>query len=372
MTKSLESSSVSGKVTEAKLGDFQKILDSIEEQYRYDTKYDDDRYKLFELQALIHSFAGDDDRAVQFANEAVVRKPEGKHFVSKIIEDVIKPQQISEDYPETSGSYKSHVEFLQNNFPSKEPVFFQTSAKKAGILMFFTLGLYSLYWFYKHWIMIRVSTGEKVTPILRAIFQIFFVFSLFGRIEIQASQKGYAGFKNDGVLATLYIALVIADRGTDRIPLNSVPESTAYLVASLAVSAAIAWIIYSAQKAANYSNAKTLGEKYNFPSMQFGEVIISLIGVLLFCVFTLSMSYLILLGNFPRGTEEEITSQLQTVNLYTSQYEECSDDLNSRFGVLDNSDQAAVESYNSDYDKCEEIRLEQNTAVDRYNYLLNQ
>lgn len=71
-----------------------------------------------------------------------------------------------------------------------------------------------------------------------------------------------------------------------------------------------------------------------------------------------------------------ITSEIQAakdkMDSLTEQYETCSSDLVAREATLNKYSQYAVDSYNSDYDDCEDIRLEQNAQVDKYNSMIGQ
>jgi len=54
----------------------QKRLDSLAEKYQYDEEVGTARYKLYELQALVHYFNGHDDDALDFINQAVEMRGE--------------------------------------------------------------------------------------------------------------------------------------------------------------------------------------------------------------------------------------------------------------------------------------------------------
>lgn len=228
MIHNLDESIETGKVTEAKLKQYQVILNEIDDSYRYDIKYDDDRYKLLELQAIIHYLQKNYELAEQFASEARENKGPKKRFISQTIHEISERSRNAEvaaddpvpeatsgandSYPENyavgagtvyDNSYKNHVDSLKNSYNKELPVFYHTSPWQAALLDFFTLGLYSIYWFYKHWRMIQISTGEKLSPFLRAIFQIFFVFSLFKRIHNTAQIAHYSGFNSHAAFATI-------------------------------------------------------------------------------------------------------------------------------------------------------------------------
>jgi hypothetical protein len=61
----------SGEQNDALLAQVQKRLDSLAEKYQYSEEIGAARYKLYELQALVHYFMGDDDSALDFINQAI-------------------------------------------------------------------------------------------------------------------------------------------------------------------------------------------------------------------------------------------------------------------------------------------------------------
>ena len=94
----------------------------------------------------------------------------------------------------------------------EEQSFYVVSQRKFWILYLTTLGIYDFYWFYKHWKIYRLRTGESLWPVLRAFFSIFFVHSLFRlfRSAHEAEKRGVgAGLSG---MATLYVIVTIGDR----------------------------------------------------------------------------------------------------------------------------------------------------------------
>jgi len=64
--------------------------------------------------------------------------------------------------------------------------FFHVSLLKFSIMSLFTLQLYSAYWFYKHWSIIRARENSGINPWLRTLLADIYSFSLFNRIIIQS------------------------------------------------------------------------------------------------------------------------------------------------------------------------------------------
>jgi hypothetical protein len=57
--------------------------------------------------------------------------------------------------------------------------FFAVSPLKLVVLSVCTLGLYQIYWFYKHWVLIKQRSEPLVIPWARAFFGFFWCYSCF-------------------------------------------------------------------------------------------------------------------------------------------------------------------------------------------------
>lgn len=66
----------SGKKDGALLAQIQKHLDSLAEKYQFKEEIGAARYKLYELQAMVHYFNGHDDDALEFINQAIETRGE--------------------------------------------------------------------------------------------------------------------------------------------------------------------------------------------------------------------------------------------------------------------------------------------------------
>jgi hypothetical protein len=91
---------------------------------------------------------------------------------------------------------------------SKPPIrheLFPVGLHKFVVLSLCTLSFYSLYWCYQNWWRIRERTGEQLSPFWRAVFEPFWVFSLFGRIRHHAAQRGITAAWNPTVLGLGYL-----------------------------------------------------------------------------------------------------------------------------------------------------------------------
>lgn len=66
---------------------------------------------------------------------------------------------------------------------SAKPLFYVISIRKLIYMTLLTTGLYAFYWFYRNWATYRSATGDDVSPVLRSILPVFFVFPLLRRVD---------------------------------------------------------------------------------------------------------------------------------------------------------------------------------------------
>jgi hypothetical protein len=73
---------------------------------------------------------------------------------------------------------------------SEETPYYTVGIRKLSVMLFFTGGIYQLYWFYQQWKHARNYSNIRVRPFIRAWFSIFFCYSLFKRINQDALDRG--------------------------------------------------------------------------------------------------------------------------------------------------------------------------------------
>ena len=80
-----------------------------------------------------------------------------------------------------------------------KPIYFPVSPIKLAVLSICTLGLYEIYWFYKNWQLIKEREHTDIMPFWRAIFAIFFCYSLFQRIGKNAKEMALPNISAGGL-----------------------------------------------------------------------------------------------------------------------------------------------------------------------------
>lgn len=89
---------------------------------------------------------------------------------------------------------------------------FAVGVRKLVVMYVLTLGLYQLYWFYKHWSTIRVNDGEDIWPIPRALFAFFFFHDLVTTINDKARAHRIEGMLPAGGLTALFVIATLMNR----------------------------------------------------------------------------------------------------------------------------------------------------------------
>lgn len=68
------------------------------------------------------------------------------------------------------------------------------SLNKFIILSILSFGLYEVWWMYKAWRFFQYKDELDIRPLLRSLFSVFFLYSLFYKILKFAKEKGYKGY----------------------------------------------------------------------------------------------------------------------------------------------------------------------------------
>jgi hypothetical protein len=128
--------------------------------------------------------------------------------------------------------------------------FYVVSPTKLVILFMSTLGVYALYWFYKHWDNQRRTHGLDAWPVLRAIFAVFFTHRLFRAIDQTARAAGFSPAWEPNGQATIYVVLLIGTRVLTRLDaFAGAGVMMGVLSAGLSLAAVVP--LLSAQRVAN-------------------------------------------------------------------------------------------------------------------------
>lgn len=245
--------------------------------------------------------------------------------------------------------------------PDAAPRYFNISPLALAALSFLTFGLYELYWFYKQWWAVKQVNPQVKHPAWRAIFSIFYCYSLFKLTLNSAKHHGYAKTYSPGLLAAAYIILALVGNSWGRASeLAPAVDIGLWLVFSLSFVP----LMY-AQQAASFTNKKRNIplEKKTTPA----EVTLIVIGLLVTFLFLLGTLFA---GYVSPEKQAQIDSAKSQVKVLSGQYESCATALSQERDSLDLTSQAAVDAYNTKLADCENVRQQQNDAVLKYNRLI--
>ena len=136
--------------------------------------------------------------------------------------------------------------------------FYVVGKVKFLVLFFSTFGMYSLYWFYRNWKLYKEKHNEKIWPVARGFFSIFFAHSLFSNVDQKLSDSNIDYSWNPKLIATLYVLLSIVTNICDRLSMKEIGSPYTDLL-SFALLPVLAWVMLKAQLAINVSESDPIG-----------------------------------------------------------------------------------------------------------------
>ncbi len=164
------------------------------------------------------------------------------------------------------------------------PEFYVVSKSKFTILYICTLGLYSLYWCYRNWRLYAQHHAVNMMPIFRAFFMIFFIYSLFhkinNRLQSQSTETTWHWKLNAVVIIILWLLSSI-------IPLFSPIEEPIIIlnVISFAIYVIAVLPLREAQDAINYVHIDQEGETND--DLTLVNYVWIILGVIITILYTL-------------------------------------------------------------------------------------
>lgn len=165
------------------------------------------------------------------------------------------------------------------------PPFYIVAPRKFWILLLSTAGLYQLYWFYRHWKAQKAVTGERMWPVMRCLFVIFFTHSLFSRIDAANDDRK----RPLSLVATLFVVLTLADTMISRLSAKDIGSPWTDLIELLLIPI-IGLLLVKAQKQANLACGDPEGS-FN-DDLGAANAMWIVLGLLLWCLIAYSlMSY---------------------------------------------------------------------------------
>ncbi|MQG92563.1 hypothetical protein [Pseudomonas sp. MN1F] len=146
----------------------------------------------------------------------------------------------------------------QEKVPAAEgQQFFTVSLKKIAVVSFFTFGWYWLYCFYRSWASHRKYSGERVLPLVRAFFDVFFIYALLKRVD---KKLRFSGRKYQWSPLALTLGLI----ATGALPFfltHGLFTKNLYAIVCLQLLLAVlnAWFVMRVQRAINCAEGDISG-----------------------------------------------------------------------------------------------------------------
>lgn len=141
-----------------------------------------------------------------------------------------------------------------------DDAFYVVSPKKLLTLFFVTMGIYSLFWYFKNWSLYKRANGSDEWPLPRAIFSVFFIHSLFEKVHTRILLTNAEFEWSYHTHATVLVVLQLISNGLDRASMRSI-GSPYTDVASLLLLIPLAWQFYRAQVCINVACGDPDGNK---------------------------------------------------------------------------------------------------------------
>ena len=141
-----------------------------------------------------------------------------------------------------------------------EAALYVVSLKKLALLFILTLGLYAVYWNYRHWKLLNQHRGTNTIPVMRGIFSIFFFHSLLKQLNKELGDEDSKNHLPVSQLAAAYIAMNLLSSLADRFSARSDTISILDFI-SLLLLPFICGVVATAQQAANISQGDPKGER---------------------------------------------------------------------------------------------------------------
>lgn len=164
--------------------------------------------------------------------------------------------------------------------------FYIVSIKKFSILFLSTFGVYTLYWFYQNWALYRATTGEKMWPVMRAIFSIFFTHSLYRKVQEALDEKKVEFSWSPSNSASLYVLFVVVLEVVDRLANKEIGSPFTDL-ASIPLTGLVWYVMLIPQRAINASCGDSEGRSND--SLTAANIAWILFGLLIWALILLGV-----------------------------------------------------------------------------------
>jgi hypothetical protein len=170
--------------------------------------------------------------------------------------------------------------------PTTAQTYYVVAMRKFFILYFTTFGIYRFYWFYKNWALQKAVTHDNTWPVMRSIFSIFFVHSLFHRVDTKLKSQSLRYYWSPDFLATTFVLAFIVATIAGQLAKRDIGMPFTILM-PLVTLPIIAWAVYGGQKAINRAEGDPDGARNR--SLSAGNYAWIAAGLLFWLLFAIGM-----------------------------------------------------------------------------------
>ncbi|QXI40095.1 hypothetical protein [Pseudomonas xantholysinigenes] len=161
--------------------------------------------------------------------------------------------------------------------------FYVVSRGKFLTLFILTFSLYQLYWAYKNWKQFKLSSGENLWPVARAIFAIFFTHALYREADARIKRDGRDFKWQPSGLATLFVVGLIVSNIIDSLVRKNIGYPLLDAV-SLAMLPVMGWITWLGQQGLNAAAGDPQGQgNARFTALNYVFIVLGAVLLALAC-----------------------------------------------------------------------------------------
>jgi hypothetical protein len=114
-----------------------------------------------------------------------------------------------DEAPSLDASDEATIAAASDEQALEPPIYFPVSVPKMIVMSIASGGFYQLYWSYRNWKYIRQADDSTISPFWRAVFALFFHYSLVKRVKADTSARTVVLY-HPALLTVLYLSLLLA------------------------------------------------------------------------------------------------------------------------------------------------------------------
>ena len=182
--------------------------------------------------------------------------------------------------------YKGYYSHNSNYNPEAQTLYYSISLPRLFICSILSGGFYDMYWSYRQWRAVKRYQHANLSPLLRSIALLLFIYPLFRKIYRSAITLRYIPRFPAGLAALTYIFITATGSAENYDSLNS---GGVFIIPTMLCISALS--LFPAQKAINFNNARINGG-LKFEPIHWYEILITLLGMLIMGAYFLGNWFL--------------------------------------------------------------------------------